>query len=82
MYIYTCVCVFKITNLTLLLKLLLLFGFAPFSQIIIFIYAEIIFINCIFGIHLLIILMENVASIFAVRNYLQQVTDEEQVLLN
>ena len=53
-----------------------------FHQINLFIFADIIFIKCIFGVHLLIILMEIVASIFTIRNYLQQVTDEKQVLLS
>ena len=55
----------------------------PFNEIIIiFKFAEIIYIKRIFGVDLLIILMEKVASIFTVRTYLQQGANEEQVLMN
>ena len=52
------------------------------QTIIIFIFVDVVFIKRIFGICLLVVLMENVASIFTSRNYLQQVTGEEQVLLS
>ena len=53
-----------------------------FRQIIIFIFAVIIFIKIIFGVPVLIVLNEKVVSIFDVRNYQQQLTDVERVLPN
>ena len=53
-----------------------------FCQLIIFIFAVITFIKIIFGIPVLIVLNDNVLSIFDVRNYQQKLTDAERVLPN